>query len=176
MKIGVFGSSTISNDDIALKAKEIGKIIASKNYQVLTGGVPGYPDVVAKAALEAGGRAIAYAAGKKLQDHNKFYEVDLSPYSQVIFQDNYFSNDFSRADLYVRSLDLVCNVDKAIVIGGRVGTMYELTMLSGLGKDIFVLEGSGGVTETTIKRFIEEGHKEKSKIIYFSSPKELLNL
>lgn len=176
MKIGIFGSSKTSSEDIKLKAEQIGTIIASKGFEVATGGVTGYPDVVVQSALKEGGKATAFVAGKRLGDHRKFYDLDLSLYSQIIYQDNYFYKDFSKADLYARSLNLVCNIDKAIVIGGRVGTMYELTLLSGLGKDIFVLEGSGGITDKTVKNFLEEGHKEKSKIIFFSSPKELANL
>lgn len=68
------------------------------------------------------------------------------------------------------------NVDLAIIIGGRVGTMYEVTILSGMSKDMFVLKGSGGITNQTIKKFMKEGHKEKSKIIFFEKSKELHKL
>jgi hypothetical protein len=43
-----------------------------------------------------------------------------------------------------------------------------------MSKDMFVLSGSGGITGKTIKDFIKEGHKEKSRIIYFQDPKKLI--
>ncbi|MDO8506953.1 MAG: hypothetical protein Q7S53_00080 [bacterium] len=176
MNIGIFGSSQPTNQEIKIKAEEVGKIIASKGYTVITGGVPGYPHIVAMSAMSVGGKAVVYAAGLTSDDHNKFYNLDLSQYTKTIFQDKYHDDKFSSIDLYERSLKMVSQVDKAIIIGGRVGTMYEVTILSGLGKDMFVLENSGGITKNTMANFINEGHKEKSEIVYFNSPEELINL
>ena len=51
--------------------------------------------------------------------------------------------------------------------------MYKITILAGIAKDVFVLGGSGGITNKTIKEFLREGHKEKSKIEFFNSIQEL---
>lgn len=173
MKIGIFGTSRATDSKIIAKVEKIGEIIASKKHEVVTGGVSGYPYTVALSALSQGGKAIAYGAGLNMSDHKSFYDVDLSKYSQTIFQDRYVGDELSKIDLYFRSLKLCFNVDCGIFIGGRVGTMYELTILSGLAKDIYVLGGSGGITHNTVKSFLEEGHKEDSKVIFFESPEEL---
>ncbi len=173
MKIAIIGSSNPDNEEIVKKSQELGELLALKGHTVVTGGVSGYPDLVATSTISSGGKAIAYCAGKNIEDHKKFYQTDLSKYSEVIFQEEYVGNGFSKIDLYLRSLKLCFDVDMAIVIGGRVGTMYEITILAGISKDIFVLDGSGGITNKTIKEFLREGHKEKSRIEFFGSAQEL---
>lgn len=169
MKIGIFGGSKINNKKIVKIAQEIGIILASYKHTVVTGGSEGYPHIVALSAIKAGGKAIAYATGMLLSDHSKFHKTDLSKYSKIVFQKKYFNKQLLVIDNYFRSLEMCLNIDFAIIIGGRTGTMYEVTIMSGMSKDILVLKGSGGVTGQTIKKFINEGHKEKSKIEYFNN-------
>jgi len=176
MKIAIFGTTKATDSQIIKKAKKIGKLIATNKHIVFTGGTNGYPNVVAQSAIDTGGKAIAYAVGKSVSDHSQFHKVDLSNYTDVIFQKNYFSKKLLEIDNYQRSLDMCLNVDLAIVISGKVGTMYEVTILSGMSKNIYVLEESGGVTGKTIKEFIKEGHKTKSKIIFFKTADELNRL
>jgi predicted Rossmann-fold nucleotide-binding protein len=173
MKVAIIGSTNPDSQEIIKKSQELGRLIASKGHIVVTGGVSGYPDIVALSAISSKGKAIAYCAGKNLDDHKKLYQTDLSKYSETIFQEKYIGDSLSKIDLYIRSLKLCFDVDIAIVIGGRVGTMYEITILAGISKDIYVLNESGGITNKTIKEFLKEGHKEKSKIEFFSSAEEL---
>lgn len=176
MKIGVFGKTKLDdNSEIISKAKEIGKYLATHGHTVVTGGVEGYPHIVAKSAIEAGGTAIAYAVGISMEDHAKYHPVDLSKYAEVIFQKKYFDNKLQNIDNYFRSLDLCNSVDAAVIVGGRVGTMFEVTIISGMSKDMFVLRSSGGITGDTIRAFAKEGHKEKSKIVFFDNIDELEN-
>jgi predicted Rossmann-fold nucleotide-binding protein len=176
MKIGVFGTTKANDIVIIDKAKEIGKIIAANNHVVVTGGTNGYPHAVALSAIQAGGKAISYATGKSMSDHSQYHDADLSKYTKIIFQKKYFNNKLLGIDNYLRSLDMCLNVDMAIVISGKVGTMYEVTILSGMSKNIYVLDKSGGITGNTIKEFIKEGHKTKSKILFFKNSKELNKL
>ena len=173
MNIAIIGSSNPNNEEIVKKSQELGRLLASKGHTVVTGGVSGYPDIVALSALSSGGKAVAYCVGKNLDDHKKFYQTDLSKYSEVISQEKYVGENLSKIDLYLRSLKLCFDVDMAITIGGRVGTMYEITILAGIAKDIYVLNESGGITNNTIKEFLSEGHKEKSKIEFFGSIEEI---
>ena len=176
MKIAIFGTTKAEDPQIIKKAKEIGKLIAINKHTIFTGGTNGYPHIVAQSAINSGGKVVAYAVGKSILDHSKFHKVDLSKYTRIIFQKKYFNKKLLEIDNYLRSLDMCLNVDIAIVISGRVGTMYEVTILSGMSKNIYVLEGSGGVTEKTIKEFVKEGHKTKSKIIFFKDHSKLSKL
>lgn len=173
MKIGIFGRTEIDNKNILKKSQEIGKLIASFGYTIITGGVEGYPHVVALSSLENGGKVISYAAGLKIEDHKKYHNTDLSKYTKVVFQKKTYKKKISAIDNYLRSLDMCLDVDKAIVIGGRVGTMYELTILSAMNKDVFILSGSGGISGKTAKNFIKEGHKNPSVINFFKDASEL---
>jgi len=169
MKIAIFGTTKANNSQIIKKAKKIGKLIAKNKHTIVTGGTNGYPHIVAQSAISVGGKVISYAVGKSISDHYQFHDVDLSKYTNIIFQKKYFNKKLLGIDNYLRSLDMCFNVDIAIVISGKVGTMYEITIISGMSKDIYVLEGSGGVTGKTIKEFAKEGHKTKSKIIFFKT-------
>lgn len=173
MKIGIFGTTQAIDSKIIKKAKEIGKLIAINNHIVVTGGTNGYPHAVALSAIQTGGKAISYATGKSILDHSQFHDTDLSKYTDVIFQKKYFNKKLLGIDNYLRSLNMCLNVDVAIIISGKVGTMYEVTIMSGMSKNIYVLKGSGGITGHTIKEFIKEGHKTKSKILFFENPEEL---
>lgn len=175
MKVGVFGSSKV-DDAIAVKAKRIGEVLAEKNHIIITGGSNGYPHIVAVAAMKAGGKTISYAVGLSRGDHATFHATDLSEYEEVVFQKEYFHKELHGIDNYARSLKMCFDVDTAIVIGGRVGTLYELAILSGLGKDVLILKGSGGISNKTAEAFVEEGHKGKSSIVFFESPEELYSL
>lgn len=173
MKIGIFGATKTSDIETIGRAKEIGSLIASNNHIVVTGGTNGYPHAVALSAIQAGGKVISYATGKSMADHSQFHDTDLSKYTEIVFQKKYFDKQLLGIDNYLRSLDMCLGVDAAIIIGGRVGTMYEVTLMSGMSKNIYVLEGSGGVTKHTIKEFIKEGHKTESEILFFENPEEL---
>lgn len=173
MKIAIIGSSSLNDQGIINTSEELGKLIASKGHVVVTGGTPGYPNLVANSALSSGGKAIAYCTGKTIDDHQRFYQTDLSKYSELIYQKEYVGDGLSKIDLYIRSLKLCFDVDMAIVIGGHVGTMYEITILAGIAKDIYVLSKSGGITNTTIKEFMNEGHKKESKIEFFDTIAEI---
>lgn len=173
MKIAIIGTTKADNPQIIKKAKEIGKLIAINKHTIITGGTNGYPHIVALSAINAGGKVISYATGRSMSDHSQFHDADLSEYTDIIFQKKYFSKKLSVIDNYLRSLDMCSKVDMAIVISGKVGTMYEVTIMSGMSKNIYVLAGSGGVTGHTIKEFIKEGHKTKSKILFFKNSEEL---
>jgi len=175
MKIGIFGSSHSNDIETTKQAGEMGIIIANKNHEVVTGGGPGYCHTVAMSTIHAGGKSTIYAVGLNKEDHSVYHDTDLSNYTTTVFQKTYFKEKLSNIDNYWRSLEMISDIDTAIIIGCRVGTMYEVTILSGMGKDFFVLENSGGITGETIKNFIEEGHKEKSKITFIENAQELQN-
>lgn len=175
IKFGIFGSSTATHASSSTIAGDIGRLLAKRGDIVVTGGVTGYPHLTALGTLQHGGRAVAYAAGRTIKDHQRYYKTDLSTYSKIIFQKNYAQKRLSVLDLYLRSLRLVADIDKAIIIGGRVGTLFEMTMTCAMNKHVFVLRNSGGITGQTIKAFEKEAHKSASAITYFSSAKELSN-
>jgi len=176
MKVGVFGRGKFEKKEITKKAKEIGKIIAYSGHTVVTGGTNGYPHIVALSAIQVGGKAVSYATGRSITDHSQFHNVDISKYTKIIFQKKYFNKKLSGIDNYLRSLYMCLDIDIAIVIGGKVGTMFEVTLMSGMSKDIYVLQNSGGITDHTIRNFIKEGHKENSKIIFFENLEKLRKL
>ena len=176
MKIGIFGSSHKNNPEIIKQTKEIGRLLALKNHEVVTGGSPGYPHIVASSALAAGGKATVYAVGLNLKDHKKYHATDISKYTNIIYQKKYFKKELSMIDNYARSLDMVMDIDTAVIIGGRVGTMYEISILCGMAKDFFVLEDSGGITKETIRSFVKEGHKENSSVTFLKNSNDLTSL
>lgn len=175
MKIGIFGSTKITDDHLCDIAKDIGRLIAINKHILVTGGTDGFPKVVANSAIEHNGITVCYAVGKSTLDHLHFHNIDINRYNKTIFQKTYCGEKLSSADNYLRSLQMCQYIDMAIVIGGRVGTMYEVTIMSGLSKNLYILDQSGGVAGNTIKNFILEGHKTNSIIKYFNDPREIFS-
>ena len=89
MNIAIIGSSHTSDKQVVTRAEALGVLLVSKGHVIVTGGVTGYPDIVAQSGVASGGKAIAYCAGKSFEDHSKFYQSDLSKYSKLVFQDKY---------------------------------------------------------------------------------------
>ena len=176
MKIWIFWSTNASNLDIINISKEIWKFLWTTNNIIVTWWVNWYAHVVAEEVLSNWWEAIVYGVWQNIDDHNIFHSTDLANYSNIIFQEKYFEGNLSYFDNYLRSLKMCSEVDIAIIIGWRVWTMYEMTMLSWLWKDIFVLANSWWITLNTIKEFIKEWHKRDSKISFFDNVDELKNL
>ena len=176
MKIWIFWSTNTLDIDITNISKEIWKFLWNTDNIIVTWWVNWYAHIIAEEVLNQWWEAIVYGVWQSIDDHNIFHSTDLTNYSDIIFQKNYIEGNLSYFDNYLRSLKMCSYVDIAIVIGWRVWTMYELTMLSWLWKDIFVLNNSGGITWNTIKEFIKEGHKKDSKILFFRNVDDLKNL
>jgi len=178
MKIGVYGSAAGNiSVEIKEKAREIGRQIARKGHVVVTGICPGLPYDAVLGANEIGGECIGFSPATDLKTHVKRDKFPVEGFSKIIFVPKEFEY---KDNIFVcrkyRNVFSTAFVDAGIIIGGRTGTLNEFTLLYDFGKNIGVLEGSGGITKRAIKILLEDiDKKSSSKIIFDSSPVSLVD-
>ncbi len=108
--ITVFGSARFKEDHpFYIKARQIGKGIASLGLTTMTGGGPGIMEAANRGAFEAGGKSIG--CNIKLP-----FEQQPNPYTQVSLTINYF---------FIRKVLMVKYSYAFIIMPGGFGTMDE---------------------------------------------------
>lgn len=147
MKIAAFGSASSGMDESILqKCDHLGIEIAKRGHTLITGACPGFPHAVAMGAFKSGGAVIGYSPSTNLRQHVE----DGMP------QEGYTEFRFLPADIQstriqvrykLRNMSSVEECDAAIIIGGRVGTLNEYTLMFDFGKPIGALLGTGGVAD-----------------------------
>ncbi|MEL6538560.1 MAG: TIGR00725 family protein [Bacteroidota bacterium] len=111
-------------------AEHLGKALALAGYTVVTGGRGGVMQAASKGAFEAGGTVLGILPGTELDAANPYCTVVL-PTGQG----------------HGRNHTNVLAGDAVVVIGGKAGTLSELSFAWLYGKPIVAWAGSGGVAD-----------------------------
>jgi len=130
------------------------------------------PQEVVRGAVEEGGKCIAFSPAVDLESHLKDPAYTKEGISEFVFvpKDYKHVNNPSVCKKY-RNVSSCAAVDAGIIVGGRIGTMNEFTNLYDMGKDIGILEGTGGITQNAIKVLLKEAAKKSnSRIVRNSDP------
>jgi predicted Rossmann-fold nucleotide-binding protein len=174
LKIGVYGSAGggIGNDAIA-KARELGKIIAGRGHAIVTGACHGLPHEAVLGAINAGGNAIGFSPATSIKEHLEIYKMPAD--GELVFVPaNYEHAGKREICLKYRNISSTAFADCGIIIGGRTGTMNEVTLLYDFNKPIGVLEGTGGITDGAIRKMLECIDKKGPRVIFSPEPKALV--
>jgi len=139
MKIAVFSSwfPEVSKENREL-AEKIGIYLTQKGVTVVTGGCIGIPSIVIESAHAHGGHTIGYFPNTNEKDHG-----DIQGNHSLTF----YSTAHFIAGFTARSLAMIKDVDAAIVLNGRIGTLSEFGIAVEEGLPLIVIEGTGGVTD-----------------------------
>ena len=116
--IGVIGGSMALPDD-AKTARELGKLLASKGYVVLTGGLTGIMEEVSRGAWEKEGITVGILPGTSPEDANPYVNIPIVT-----------GLSHARNVLIVRSADVI------VAIGGGLGTLSEIAIALKIGKQV----------------------------------------
>lgn len=162
--------------EVKEKACEIGREIAQQGHILLTGACPGFPYDAVLGAAAQGGKCIGFSPAADRKDHVERYKYPTEGFTELVFVPKNYPHikniDVCRK---YRNVSSVAASDAAIIIGGRIGTMNEFTLAYDLGKDIGILEESGGITKRAIKVLLEDIDKPaKGRIIWEKDPKRLV--
>lgn len=160
MKLAILGSAsdTVSREN-ELLCKNIGEYLAQKKIIVVTGGSHGIPGLVVKSAFEAGAETEAYSPDENEMQH------DLRSDNTSL---KYFTNYKFIPGFTARSLEMIKNVDSALVINGRIGTLSEFTIALEEGLNISVIQNSGGIADH-LEYIISIAKKEFQNQIFFET-------
>lgn len=177
MRIGVFGSSsTDMSEQVRVVARRLGAEIARSGNTLVTGAGAGVPHEAALGAREAGGKTIGYSPATNLESHIHTFDCPAEGYNQLIFlpKDLSHATNPAYAAKY-RSVLAIANSDAVIIIGGRTGTMVEFAIAYDAGKNIGIVENTGGITKRAIDTLVEDIDKRRgAKVLKNADPVALL--
>lgn len=183
MKVAIYGSavSASASNKIAIgHAREIGKLLAENGHIVVTGACKGIPFEAAMAAFNADGKVIGYSPAISKKDHKNRFKDPLGCFTEMIFVPQNYEHVQNKIACYkYRNISTAMNCDKAIIIGGRCGTMDEFIKVYEFGKEIGVLkntEGAAGFIATDLaESSFKKIYKDTGAKVYFGeNPKNLL--
>lgn len=174
MKIAIFGSAKGGSKTAIHKAQEIGKLIAKKGHSIITGACPGLPYEASKAAFKIGGKTIAYSPAKHKKEHTNKFNAPTKHFSILKFIPNKYEHRHNKSACYkYRNISSTLHADKAIIIGGGIGTLNEFTIAYDLGMEIGVLTKTNGIADM-IKQIVKKTNKVTGAKVYYSSNPETL--
>jgi uncharacterized protein (TIGR00725 family) len=132
----------------ALKiAEDVGKLIAQKGYVLVCGGRGGIMKAVCKGAKEFNGITVGILPESK-EEANKFIDIPIA------------------TGLGKRRNFLVANASDAVIaIGGRWGTLNEITFSLIIKKPLILIKGTGGIVDKIIKAHLLQNVKSSYYIV-----------
>lgn len=145
-----------------------GKEIVKRGHLCVTGATRGLPYYAAKAAKKEGGddiSSIGFSPAASRLAHVKKYRLPLDVFDTVLFTGFEYTG---------RNLLLVRSSDAVVMVGGRIGTLNELTIAIEERKPIGVLLGSGGMTEE-VERVLKAAKRARTGIIFGHDPAQLVD-
>ena len=116
-------------------AEHVGRLIARHHGILICGGRGGVMRAACKGAKTEGGTTVGILPGSK-DEANEYVDIPLPTYLG-----------------HVRNALVVCACDAVIAIGGRWGTLNEISYAMSTNKPLVLIKGTGGCVDELI-----EGH------------------
>ena len=157
------GPSLISGKKLAAAA---GREIARRGHITLTGATIGLPYDAAKAARAAGGISMGFSPAASRLAHVKKYRLPLDAFDAVLYTGFEYTG---------RNLLLIRSSDAVVMVGGRIGTLNELTIAIEERKPVGVLLGSGGMTDE-VEYVLKAARRSRSGFLFSHDPIELVDM
>jgi len=160
-QICVSGAARGESSKLAAElAAKVGREIAARGHITLTGATTGLPYDAGKAAQDAGGISMGFSPAISRLEHVKKYKLPLDAYDTVLYTGFHYTG---------RNLLLIRSSDAVVMIGGRIGTLNELTVALEERKPIGVLLGSGGMT-TEVEHVLRAAKRARTGIVFGHDP------
>ncbi len=142
MKIALFSSwvPEISVENTIL-VTALAKYLVEKDITVVTGGCSGIPGLAIEVAHRCGGKTIGYFP---LESHDEYAGRQ---HEQNIHCIDFYTETHFIFGFTARSLAMIKNVDAAIVLNGRIGTLSEFSIAIEEGLPLAIIEGTGGIAD-----------------------------
>ncbi|MFT5280640.1 MAG: hypothetical protein ACI9AR_000064 [Flavobacteriaceae bacterium] len=162
MRIAIFSSwlPIISSSNREF-IKKISQYCCEKNITIVTGGCNGIPSIAVENTFNCGGTTIGYFPFENIDKYHTSKHKENTDESLSFYSKSYFIKGFNS-----RSLAMIHNVDAAIVINGRIGTLSEATMAIEEELPLLVFEDTKGIA-SELKNIIKKtGKKITNKIMF----------
>lgn len=149
-------------------AFELGKAISAAGKTLLTGATVGLPHYAAMGVVSVPtprGLSVGFSPASSFREHVSTYRLPTKEFDYI---------NFTGMEYVGRDVHLVRSSDAIITVGGRMGSLHELSTALESRKVCGVLLGSGGLadfTPTLLEHIEAPGAKD---IIYDSDPVQLV--
>jgi uncharacterized protein (TIGR00725 family) len=167
IRIGVIGQSERPQEPLPQKLKEIsykvGYLIAKEGWLLVSGGRDGVMEHSSKGAKEAGGVTVGILPSQSIDEANEYVDVPIT----------------TGLGMGMRSELMVQTIDAVIMIGGKNGTLKELSAAYMNSKPIVIIRGTGEFADT-IQNILYEGKyldsRKNVEIRFADSPEEAISI
>ena len=149
-------------------AYELGKTIAEQGKTLLTGATVGLPHYAAMgftSVEHTKGVSVGFSPATSFREHVSTYRLPTKEFDYI---------NFTGMEYVGRDVHLVRSCDGIITVGGRMGSLHELSTALESRKVCGVLLGSGGLADyvpTLLKNIEAPGVKD---VIYDTDPARLV--
>src|SRR5690349_1117737 len=148
-------------------AFELGKAIAVRQQTLLTGATVGLPHYAAMGMVGvegARGFSIGFSPAASFREHVATYRLPTKEFDYI---------NFTGMEYVGRDVHLVRSADAVITVGGRMGSLHELSTALESRKVCGVLLGSGGLADYT-KTLLENIEAPGAKDVIFDTDPDRL--
>jgi uncharacterized protein (TIGR00725 family) len=149
-------------------AYELGQAIAESGKTLLTGATVGLPHYAAmgfKSVPDPRGVSVGFSPATSFREHVATYRLPTKEFDYI---------NFTGMEYVGRDVHLVRSCDGIITVGGRMGSLHELSTALESRKVCGILLGSGGLadyTHTLLEHIEAPGAKD---VIFDTDPKRLV--
>ena len=142
--IGLYGSAESQPEEVEEKARDIGRLLGTAGWGIITGACSGLPYLGAGEAALLGAEVIGFSPVRTMEEQRRFTpHDDLSIYTRIEFTPpSPLLDDIEVAKKY-RNVISTSRCDAGIIMAGRWGTLHEFCSLIDYGKVVAVLTGTG---------------------------------
>jgi hypothetical protein len=150
-------------------AFELGKAISTRGKTLLTGATVGLPHYAAMGVVSVPaprGLSVGFSPASSFREHVATYRLPTKEFDYI---------NFTGMEYVGRDVHLVRSSDAIITVGGRMGSLHELSTALESRKVCGVLVGSGGLadyTQTLLQHIEAPGSKD---VIYDTDPQRLVD-
>lgn len=159
------GNTVQSSHQLAF---ELGKAIAESGETLLTGATVGLPHYAAMGFMsvpDSGGVSVGFSPATSFREHVATYRLPTKEFDYI---------NFTGMEYVGRDVHLVRSSDAIITVGGRMGSLHELSTALESRKVCGVLLGSGGLADYTLTLLEHIEAPGAKDVIYDSDPQRLV--
>lgn len=165
--VAVIGGATNYTEKQIMAAYEIGKDLALRGKNVLTGATSGVPYAAAIGAHESGALVAGISPAGSMEQHMRNYCKPVGYMDLIIY---------SGLSVESRTSPIIRSAAACIAVGGEFGTLNEISAAWLIGnKVIGLLTGHGGVAEVMPDLFEKNKSSWGSLVIANDDPRALVN-
>jgi len=149
-------------------AYEVGRAISEQGKTLLTGATVGLPHYAAMGVVSVPaprGLSIGFSPASSFREHVATYRLPTKEFDYI---------NFTGMEYVGRDVHLVRSCDAIITVGGRMGSLHELSTALESRKVCGVLLGSGGLADYTLTLLEHIEAPGAKDVIYDNDPRRLV--